>query len=747
VLKTSLWAPAVADAPLATPLLTITAKGLVLCCAASKAQAQSTEGNNVTLPPVSVQGQAGQTGYKVDEPSLSKYTEPLRDTPQTINVVPKRVIEQRGATSLREVLRNVPGITVNAGEGGGPQGDNLRIRGFAANTDLFLDGMRDISQTSRDPFNLQQLEVLKGPSSIAFGRGSTGGIVNQVSKTPDVAAPFYDGALTVGTDMTKRATIDLNQPLTDGISLGGAALRLNAMVHDSDVAGRDEIENSRWGFAPSLTVGQQTDTRATLSYYHLTQDNLPDYGLPLSNARVPSGIDQGNYYGLKNIETEQTQNEIGTLKIEHDINDMFMLRNQFRYEYDTRYAIVSPPRVNAFLLANGLVSHNVNNVTTLAAANAGNAPGRDTYNKNIVNQTDLTSRFSTLGLDHAVVTGIELSHEVFDNRAFSYTNIPAASAFFPNPRAANGTFTPGTKSHAEADTFGVYAIDTVKLGKQWEVVGGLRYDRMETDSTSTTAAGVRTDLSRTDDMPSWRGAVVYKPVEAGSIYVAYGTSFNPSAESLSLAVDAGGANTSANSATLPPEKNKSYEIGTKWEVLEKKLFLTGAIFRIVKSNARTQDPLDLNDFTVLDGEQRVNGFEVGMVGQITKDWQIMAGYTYLDGKVTKSKNPVEVGAQTANTPHHSFSAWTTYDLTQRWQVGFGTQYISERTFSTTNTAELPSYWLFDAMVGYRLAQNVDLRLNILNLTDEFYIDKVHSGGGHGVPGAGRTALLTTAFHF
>lgn len=745
--KTSLWAPATVEAPLVTRLLSYTALGLVLCCAASRPTlAQSSEGS-VQLPPVSVQGQTGQSGYKVDEPTLPKFTEPIRDTPQTINVVPKQVIEQRGATTLRDVLRNVPGITVNAGEGGGPQGDNLRIRGFAANTDLFLDGMRDISQTSRDPFNLQQLEVLKGPSSIAFGRGSTGGIVNQVSKTPSVEAPFYDGALTVGTDMTKRATIDLNQPLTDGLSLGGAALRLNAMVHDSNVAGRDEIENQRWGFAPSLTVGQNRDTRATLSYFHLTQDNLPDYGLPLINGRVPQGIDRGNYYGLRNIETEQTQNEIGTLKVEHDINDALMLRNQFRYEYDTRYAIVSPPRASAFTLANGLVTHNVSNPATLAAANAGNAPGRDTYNKLITNQTDLTSRFETFGLGHALVTGVELSHEVFDNRAFSYTNIPAASAFFPNPRAANGAFTPGTKSHAEADSFGVYAIDTVKLSPQWEVVGGLRYDRMETDSTSRTAAGVRTDLSRTDDMPSWRAALVYKPVEAGTVYVAYGTSFNPSAESLSLAVDAGGANTSANSATLPPEKNKSYEIGTKWEVLDKRLFLTGAIFRIVKTNARTQDPLNLTDFTVLDGEQRVDGFELGAVGQLTRDWQVFAGYTYLDGKVTKSRNAAELGNQTGNTPHHSFSAWTTYDVTQRFQVGFGTQYVSERTISTTNTNRLPDYWLFDAMLGYRLAENVDLRLNILNLTDEFYIDRVHSGGGHGVPGAGRTALLTTAFHF
>ena len=742
---------AVARAPLASRLLSYTALGLVLCCPALRpALAQSDEGNSVQLPQVSVEGrQAGPSAdYKVNEPTLPKFTEPLLDTPQTINVVPKQIIEERGATTLRDVLRNVPGITINAGEGGGPQGDNLRIRGFASNNDLFLDGMRDISQTSRDPFNLQEVEVLKGPSSIAFGRGSTGGIVNQVSKTPYVTSPFYDGAVTVGTDMTKRATIDLNQPLTDGISLGGAALRLNAMVHDSEVAGRDEIENSRWGIAPSLTVGQNTSTRATLSYFHLDQDNVPDYGLPLINGRVPDGIDRGNYYGLKRIETERTKNDIGTLKVEHDINDSLMLRSQFRYEYDTRYSIVSPPRASAFSLANGLVTHNASNAATLAAANNGNAPGRDSYNELMINQTDLTSRFGTFGVEHALVTGIELSREVFDNNAFSYTGIPAASATAPNPNAPFGTRTPGTASHVSADTVGLYAIDTIKLTEQWEVVGGVRWDRFDASSTATTAAGVTTDLSRTDEMTSWRGAVVYKPQQNGTIYVSYGTSFNPSAEALSLSVDTGsGANPSANSANLPPEKNETYEIGTKWEVLDRKLLVTAAVFRILKTNARTQDPLDPNDFTVLDGEQRVDGFEVGAVGRLTRDWQIFAGYTYLNGKVTKSKNAAEVGNQTANTPHHNIAAWTTYDLTERFQVGFGTQYVSERAISTTNTNELPSYWLFDAMLGYRLAENVDLRLNVLNLTDEFYIDRVHGGGGHGVPGPGRTVLLTTAFHF
>src|SRR5262249_13132056 len=156
-------------------------------------------------------------------------------------------------------------------------------------------------------------------------------------------------------------------------------------------------------------------------------------------------------------------------------------------------------------------------------------------------------------------------------------------------------------------------------------------------------------------------------------------------------------------------KNKTYEVGAKWEVLERKLLVTAAVFRIIKTNARTQDPLDPNDFTVLDGEQRVDGFELGAVGQITRDWQIFAGYTFLDGEVTKSKNPAEVGNPTANTPRNSFSAWTTYDVTERFQVGAGAQYLSERTFSTTNTAELPSYWLFDAMLGYKLTENVDLR--------------------------------------
>ncbi|HYG78975.1 MAG TPA: TonB-dependent receptor plug domain-containing protein, partial [Pyrinomonadaceae bacterium] len=271
--------------------------------------------------------------------SSPKYTEPLRDIPQTITVIPRDLIEEQGATTLRDVLRNVPGLTMTAGEGGTPAGDNLTLRGFSARNDLFVDGVRDISPQSRDPFNVEQVEVIKGPSSTISGRGSTGGIINLVSKSPSLAR-LYSGTLSFGTDETKRATADINLPLSDS-----AAFRLNLLAHDSGVAGRDVVENERWGVAPSLTLGLGTPTRYTFSFYKLKQNNISDYGIPwvpaTNNVLVayrnrPAPVPRDTFYGLKNRDFEKLNADIFTFRFEHNFNDNFSLRNQLRYGRSTR---------------------------------------------------------------------------------------------------------------------------------------------------------------------------------------------------------------------------------------------------------------------------------------------------------------------------------------------------------------------------------------------------------------------------
>jgi catecholate siderophore receptor len=734
-----------------TPRFLGAASAVALGAVALPAVAQQT-GPAAQLPPISVEGDkpAGAdpaVDYRVERVQSPKFTEPLLDVPQTINVVPQSVIEERASTTLRDVLRTVPGVTANAGEGG-TQGDNFRIRGFAANTDMFVDGMRDLSQTTRDPFNLEQVEIFKGPSSSYTGRGSTGGSLNQVSKSAK-RENFQNGSLTLGTDATKRATMDLNQSLDGWMGLDGAAIRLNAMGHMSEVEGRDYIEQNRWGFAPTVSLGMNKPTRLTLSYFHMSRDDTPDYGLPLLNGKVVSGTKRTGNYGLLNVETDETETDVGTVKFEHDFGDDYTLRNQLRYGVDTRYAIVSPPRINAFTVANGLSTHNASNAANLTSsstngANGGNAAGRDSTNELLINQTDLTSRFDTGFAGHTLVTGIELARETYTNAAFSYTGVPATSLYNPNPFGANGTRAKGTATDTEALSTALYAFDTVKLGEQWELVGGLRWDYFDAETTSVTAANAGSKASRIDRNISYRAAVVYKPIEITSIYVSHGTSFNPSAEALSLSTSA----TSTSSAMVAPEKNKSYEIGNKWDVLDKKLSLTAAAFRTIKTNARTDDGLSsTSDPVVLEGEQRVHGLEFGATGAITDKWKVYTGYTYMSSRIESSKNLAEVGNPIAGVPRHSYSLWTTYQLPADFEVGMGATHVGRRTAGNSVPYYVDDYTVFDAMVGYHLTKNVDLQLNILNLADEFYLEQVHAGGRHAVPGAGRTALFTTSFKF
>ena len=700
-----------------------------LGAAALPAAAQDTTPRQLPGLSVETERPAGtaEGEYKVDRVASPKYTEPLLNTPQTITVVPSTVIEERGQTSLREVLRGIPGISLVAGEGGGAQGDVFRIRGFAANTDLFVDQIRDPSQYNRDPFFIEQVEVIKGPASTYIGRGSTGGSVNLVTKTPQRTA-FYDGIGTLGTDLTRRITLDVNQPLgelTAVPSLQTSAFRIAAMGHEADVAERNVVENSRFGFAPSFAAGLGTDTRFTLTALYMEEHNIPDYGLPLRAGQNPfkDFISRENFYGFRDLNTEDVTVEMTTIKLEHDLNDTFTLRNQMRREYTTRFSIVSPPR----------------NPSTVTNTVSRNPTGRDGDNEFWVNQSDVVANFSTGSVGHSVVSGLELSHEHSENQPINFTGSPLDSLTNPNPDTPfTGRGTRNLKTDTSANTWALYVFDTIKLNEQWQLVGGVRFDNFATDFKTG-----QTELSRVDEMWSGRGAVLYKPAPNGTIYAGYGTSFNPSAESLTLSANV----TSAAYAGIGPEQNETYEVGTKWDLMGDQLAVNFAIFQTKKTNARTQDPNDPTDITVLDGEEKVEGFEVGVVGKVTKAIQIMAGYAYMNSIVTKTKEPNELGNAVGNTPKHTASVWATWESPWRTQFGFGAQYVHHRTVSTSNPEFIDGYYLFDAMASYHLTDNVDLRVNLNNITNEFYFERVHGGGQHGVPGAGRTALFSVALRY
>jgi catecholate siderophore receptor len=652
--------------------------------------------------------------------SSPKYTEPLRDTPQTITVIPKTVIEEQGATTLRDVLRNVPGLTMTAGEGGAPAGDNLTLRGFSARNDIFVDGARDLGPQSRDPFNLEQVEVAKGPGSAFTGRGSAGGSINLVSKAPTVNR-FFAGTVSGGSDATRRFTGDINLPIKDR-----TAFRLNLMAHDSGVAGRDVVDNQRWGVAPSILFGLGTRTRMTLSYYYVGQDNISDYGIPwvpaTNNALPefrdkPAPVPRDTFYGFRDRDYEKLRSDLATVKIERDFNDSTTLRNQLRFGYSSRDSLATPPRFNN------------NNSTTI------NRELRSwiAEDRAFDNQTDLRSRFSTGKIEHSMVAGLALTYENNQRQNRSAPNA-TTTLLTPNPDDVyNGVITLDPRfGDITGKSVALYAFDTVKLSKYVELNGGLRFDRFDVDGVSATLAPVE----QLDEMVSWRGGLVVKPKEEGSIYFSYATSLSPSLEGLSYAT--------ANTA-IEPEKTYNLEVGSKWDLIDERLSVNGAIFRVEKTNARTPGILPDDPVQVLQGRQRVQGIELGASGGITRSLRVFGAYTLLDSEIVKSNTPAEVGRRIQNTPRNSFNIWMTYLLPHRITLGGGPRFVGRRFGNNINTRQVESYWLLDAMASFPVSKHLDLRLNLYNLTNEYYFDRL--GGGHLIPGAGRSALVSAGFRF
>lgn len=661
--------------------------------------------------------------------SLTKYSEALIDTPQSIAVVSQDLMRQQGATTLRDSLRNVAGISLAAGEGGA-QGDNLTIRGFSARSDIFLDGMRDFGSYYRDPFLFEQVQVLEGPSSVTFGRGSTGGVVNQVTKAPYLGKSF-GGTVQLGTDMTRRVTADWDRPLP---ALGeNTAFRLNLMAHDAQVAERDIAETRRMGAAPSLAFGLGKPTTFRIGYIGEWADDTPDYGIPWY-FNEPAPVDRRNYYGFEHGNFLKTQVNIGTASVDHRFLDNLRLRSQFRYaNYDrdariTEAQIPAPPVVTPDTPLDEILI-NRNQIAVHST---------ETF---LQDQTDLLFNFKVGNLRNDLVTGIEVTRETSTPTRYSFTGVPQTSLLEPDTsQAFAGESSIRSTVSAKATTIGGYVLDTVHVGAHVDVMGGIRLDRFDTNYQQFLPTPL--PLSHVDVMASWRGAVVYKPSNKGSIYFDCGNSFNPSAESLAL---------SAANTNLDPEENRTYELGTKWEI--GRVSFRSAIFQTEKLNAREPDPND-STLNVLAGTQRVRGVDVAVGARLTNRWNLQAGYALLNSKVVSSEAfPAAVGAQLANVPKNSFNFWTSYEFPWHLSVGVGGQYIDSRTASSTAPTnpttglvkEAPGYVVFNAMASYPLAEHVSLQVNAYNLGNAYYYDLLHPA--HIIPGPGRSLLGGMTFKF
>ena len=754
-------------APRATMLATATlAAGFSpLTALAADADADSARNKATDLDQVQVRG-------SWFAPSSPKFTAELLDTPKSVSVVTEKTIQEIGATNLVDALRMVPGITFGAGEGGNSTGDRPFLRGFDGQSNMFVDGLRDVGTQTREVFDLEQLEVVKGPSSAYGGRDSGGGSINLVSKTPKLKNET-SASMGIGTDSYARGTVDANYVLGDGI-----AARLNLLKHESDIAGRDAANVSRWGIAPSIAFGLNGPLQLIASHYHLETDDLPDaggfpYGDPATKTTVGAPIvpNRNNYYGLIDRDFQRTRADISTLDASYSFGE-HKLRNIARLGNTSNDYLWTQPDDS---------KNNPNLYGTLWRRTNNRAIDTKTF----ADQLSLTGAFQTGGLKHSYSAGVEYSEEKSSKGSYviggAGTNNPignnqvckttgAATGYNctdfynPNPKDPWSATHPVTRSDKALDidqttkTKSVYAFDTIELSEKWLVNLGLRWDDYDTEQVTPVLNKAPTVLKNSDGFLNYQAGVVFKPTENGSIYLSYGTSSTPPG------MDSGEGNDSISAAiqNLKPQETKNYELGTKWDLLDKRLNLTAAIFHTEMSNARVV--IDTGT-TQNAGKKAINGVEIGINGQITDNWNVAGGYAYMDSELKDNGFVCAVtvprgqpcpagqyivspnnGNMFPNTPKHAATLWTTYVFPFGLTVGGGASYVDKQYGDAANTKWVPSYTRWDAMIGYAIQDNISLQLNVQNLTDKTYFTKAYASHYASIaPGRAATLALNVKF--
>jgi catecholate siderophore receptor len=691
--------------------------------------APATPPAEVSLPAVQVSGARDEQSFQADTSTVgAKTPTALRDIPQAVTVINQSLLQSQGATSFQDALRNAPGVTVGAAEGG-TIGNNVNLRGFTARTDIYLDGFRDRGQYYRDTFDLESIEVLYGPSSMLFGRGSTGGVINQVSKQAQLK-PVSEVSTSIGTNDRYRTTVDIDRAMSDT-----SAFRVNAFAQDMGST-RDVEKNKDYGIAPEVRFGIGTPTEVTLSALIQHNDDQPDYGVQSVNGH-PADVNKGTFYGLTDDRTIQ-DTQILSARVTHRFSENLQLRNQTQYSHYTVDAretapqsVLTGPLATSPALSNG----NFTNLPLDSLFIKLQSHDRLISDSSLYNTTDLISKFNTGWIKHELVTGLEIGHDNYTNQSLSRANLPIVSLIDPehfSSTSTNSPEIPGNYANAGANSIAVYANDTATLSEHWKIVGGLRWDRYQAEiANSITLPGY---AAQTDHFLSVRAGLIYQPTDTQSYYASYGTSFDPSLETLTV---------TNGQQNLAPEKNRSYEVGSKWDLLGGNLSVNTSLFQIVQTNSRTETDDGVYE---LSGNIRVNGFQAGATGHLTDKLQVFAGYTYLDARVVSAADGTQ-GNTPANVPRNTVTLWTTYAPIHNWEVGGGATYLSSRYAANTDLVEVGGYVRWDAMVAFHQPK-YDLRLNLLNLTNKDYYDAlIQSDGGRAVPAIGRTVLLTGTYRF
>jgi catecholate siderophore receptor len=672
-----------------------------------------------TMTPVTVTGTRPSEDFAPPPASINRLGGEIRDIPQSIVVINKALMQSQGATSFQSAIRNTPGLTIGAAEGG-TIGNAINLNGFSARTDLYLDGMRDRAQYYRDTFAFEQIEILMGPSSMLFGRGSTGGVINQVMKKPSLNKAT-ELTSSVTTNGLTRFTADVNQPIDES-----AAARVSMMFQ----------------------LG--TPTQVTFSALLQKNHDKVDYGIPPYNG-YPAQVPRNTSYGLGDDYTDSTQIMLNAT-VDHKFNNNLSLRNQTQFNWvNTDVRETSGNAIGILNAAGNFVAtpFGPNYAPNMFVRQQSRDRNIDDFT--VTNQTELNAKFDTGPLSHNLLVGFEVDYDSYRNQTYTRTgncNGFALASTFVNCVPAgfttgNSNVLPeayGNLATGQAWDFAPYINDTIQVIPELKLVGGLRFDSYWAQignaiNLANTPGNTATPyMQQSVNFLSVRGGVLFQPDKVQSYYFSYSTSFNPSLEQL--------VSTTGAAAPLPPETNEAFEIGAKYDFFNGGLSLTGALFQITKQNARTAN---LDGTYSAQGTVQVKGFRTGIAGRITPEWQVYGGYTLLDARITNGIGVGTTGMIPQNTPRDSATLWTTYTFDKKWEIGGGPTYQGLRYANNTNTVIVPDFIRLDATAAYKM-EKYDVRLNIFNLTNVYYYEQViASDGGRAVPGSGLTAMLSLTY--
>ncbi|NWF34803.1 catecholate siderophore receptor Fiu [Stenotrophomonas sp. SAM-B] len=749
--------------------------GLSLAVLPVIAHAQSSGNTPQTLDQIDVRG---VRGFKADKVASPKFTQSLQDTPQTIQVITSDLFNQQGATTLTDALRNSPGVgTFYVGENGNTNtGDSIFMRGFDTSSSIFVDGVRDLGSISRDVFNTEQVEVAKGPAGTDNGRSAPTGAINMVSKQANLHNAV-SGTVSAGTDSQQRGTADWNQALG-----ATSALRVNAMWQDSDPPGRDHVNNSRWGIAPSLAFGLGTSTRYFLNLLYVDQDNVPDGGVPTlglpgwtpqpSLERLAGQpVDPENFYGTRADHDDVTA-KMATFRIEHDVNDAVRVTNTARWGRTDQDYLLTAFMGTGTRGANGAPTGNIRFTNPADPATytiARSLPTfKDQQNTILTDQLNLRADITTGAIVHNLSAGLEFTREElksFGQAATGGTTWSPANLYAPDWNATGLTWAHnGADSHGKTTTSSVYLFDTLNFGESLLVTAGLRADHYTTEYQSASVCGGRgpacganpvgtvianPSLEHSDTLLNWKLGAVYKVDDIVSLYANYALSQQPPGGSnFQLSTSA----SSADNPSLDPQKARTVEVGTKWAFLDDALAFNVALFKTEVSNEINTQVLDDAGNPTQTGKKSVQGIEVSTVGRITDNWSVSAGYSHLDTEVDEGANVAADGTRNLTyTPGDTFTSWTSYAFPSGLTIGGGVRYAGQMHRGTDGAVGTPaftkSYTVYDAVASYAINEHLVLRLNAYNLFDKQYVAAINKSGYRYTPGAPRTVLFSADFRF